>query len=144
MRITDFSISRWRYLQEQWKLCAVQALVLGLLDEMVIRAAKNAAVEHDNVNEMLTRTCQVRVVVFNLNSLSYQKSLRDFRFKKADVGRIIEMHELGGFTSRNEYPCHPLTGTCLFLQQVSTTVRWVDIQKKLACKAQKCLGCFGN
>lgn len=49
---------------------AAQDLVLEIPDEMVITAAKRAAVEHGNVKKMLTRTREVFCVVFNLNEIS--------------------------------------------------------------------------
>lgn len=142
MRISDFTISRCSYRREQWKLRSVHALVLGLPDEMVITTAQREAVGHGNANMMLTQTRELRCVVFNINALSDQQSLWDFRFKKTDVGRIKEMIEWGGVASQNEYACHPLTGTCLFLQRLATTVLSVYVEKNFGMFSSKMSAVF--
>lgn len=130
MRIVDYSISRCRHRRAVWQTRATEALLLELPEQIVLFAAHKAQKEHSNINLILHRSRYLRSTMFNLNALSEMQSLRDFRFKKADVGRLCEMIDWNGPTTRNQYNCHPLTATCLFLQRLATTVRWYDVEAK--------------
>lgn len=69
-------------------------------------------------------------MLFNQNSQAVHECLLDYRFKKADIGRISYMIEWAGDTARNDYSCPLLTATCIFMKGVETTRRGVDVEKK--------------
>lgn len=120
-----------------WKVRALDAIALDLPPVLIMTAVRKVVIEHKNVTRLLARSSAIRSTVFNLNAFSDHQSLRDFRFKKCDVGRICDMVDWSGVSSRSEYYCHPITAICFTLQRLATTVRWVDMERKFGMHASQ-------
>lgn len=131
MCISDNSISKCRYRngvwqgkRERWKLYCLT--YLRRMSSLYSKTLK----ELSNINFMLYCSDHLHSTMFNLNDLSEQKSLRDFRLKKAYIGRICDMIDWTRPTTGKQYTCHSIYATCLFLQCLVTKTRWYYLDEK--------------
>lgn len=61
------------------------------------------------------RSLIIHSAPFNLDHYSEEQSLHDFRFRKADVGRVCAvMGWTEGRTERSRYVCNAITACCSF------------------------------
>lgn len=97
-----FAISCCRNRREQWKLRDLEALLMECPEELVLDAADNEARELENVKNILTSSHEIRCTVFNLNDVSENKGVGDFRFKNSVVGRVTEFFNWDGVKGRIE------------------------------------------
>lgn len=130
MRITDFRLSKHRAAVKKWRRRAAQALLLELDDELILLALRNERRERLEVRRLKLRSRLIQCTVFNLNALSDQECLENYRFRKADVGRISTLIDWSGRSERNLYRCDPITATCFVLHKLGTAARWADLELK--------------
>lgn len=130
MRITDFRVNKHHAAIKKWRRRAEQAFVLELDDGMVLLAMQHERCERMEVRRLKLRSQLIRSVVFNFNALSEQECVENYRFRKADVGRISTMIDWSGRTKRNLYRCDPMTATCFLLHKLGSCARWADLEEK--------------
>jgi len=68
---------------------------------------------------------------FNFNSFSDSECLRQFRFRKADIVKLINALGLDDnywSTSRNRYMTSGLLTTCVILKRLSSPMNWADLE----------------
>ena len=114
MRIVDYQISKCRRRLALWQERALLALVLEVNDDLVRFDIDRAKEEHENIEKIKLRTRHVRGVYFNLNALSDHQGLKDFRFKKYDIGVLCERFDWPGVSARNKYRSDRITAMCYF------------------------------
>lgn len=101
MRITYYRFNLCRERREVWKRRAIQVHLLDVGDLLVVEAALRANIERQKVLLTVSRSVYIKLCRFNLNIYAGSQFLKDFRFKKANIERIIEMINWVGVTSRN-------------------------------------------
>jgi hypothetical protein len=75
------------------------------------------------------RTRHIASSNFNFNSYSDQSCLRDFRFCRKDVPRLVDVIGwVSGRTRRNRYKCEPLVAICILLRRLAYPCRWSDLE----------------
>lgn len=116
--------------RDAWRRRTLQSLSLDLDDEIVLFALAKANREDGEMRRLLERTRHVCGIQFNLNYLSDQECLVDFRFKKTEVGRIANMIGWTGKTERNGYRCDMISASCIMFQRLSNASRWSDLEKR--------------
>lgn len=94
-----------------------------IYDVIFMHALRRANIYHREVLHMNLRTKYVYIIRFNLNSFSTNQCLKDFSFKKAEVGRIIDKMGWSSITRRTPYCYYEVTATFLFMQRLEITVR---------------------
>lgn len=97
--------------------------VIGLHDLQTCKRISWRKVLHINV-----RTRHVCSIQFNINSISDNQCLKDLSFKKAEVGRNIDMIVWSCIKKRNKYRYDEATTTYLFMQRLACTVRWSNVE----------------
>lgn len=102
MRIAGFTITKCKNRQDVWRRRTIEVFLLVLDDVIVMHALQRANIYCGEVLRMNPRTRHVCSIQFNLNSISDNQYLKDFRFKKAKVGRIIDMIGLSDKTNCNK------------------------------------------
>lgn len=93
--------------------------------------------EHKDVTGLLARTSAIRSTVLNLNASSERHGLRDFQFKKCDLGRILDIVAWSEVLSHNKYSWNHITAICFTLKRLATTVRWVDRKRAFGMDASQ-------
>lgn len=56
--------------------------------------------------------------------------MKDFRFKKAEIGVLCEELDWPGLSARNEYRCNRTTAMSLFLFRLATNCSWYEQEIK--------------
>ena len=90
MCIMDYQISKCRRRLALWQKRALLAIFLEVNDDLVRFAIDRAKELQENIEKLKLRMRHVRGVYFNLNELSDHQCLKDFRFKKGDIGVLCE------------------------------------------------------
>lgn len=130
MRIVDFQISKCRRRLSLWQHRVLLAVALDVDEVLVTVALDRVRRERRNIDRLKIRTRQVQGVYLNLNALSDYQCLKDFRFRKADIGGLCERFSWPGISARNEYRCDRVTAMCSFLFRLATNCRWYDHELK--------------
>lgn len=130
MRIADYQISKCKRRRSLWRR-RLHTAVVHDLDDIFVRAAATFIIREDReISKLKLRTRHVQSVYFNINILSDQQCLGDFRFKKQDIGSLCERVGWSGVSHRNEYSCDQITAFCSFLFRLATNCRWYDHELK--------------
>lgn len=69
---------------------------------------------------------------FNFNSFSEASCLSLFRFRKADLIRVVRLigwPQEKVHTSRNRYSVSPILACCVMLRRIATPARWRDLEE---------------
>lgn len=90
MRIANFNLEKQKNGREVWKRRAILSLALDLPDDVVLAAVRKAEEHGGNVDKLLARTRTATGARFNLYSIPEQQCLRDYRFKRKEVGLLAE------------------------------------------------------
>lgn len=130
MRIYDFKLYKHRRELRKWVRRTAQSILLDLDYGTVAIAQRCERIHRLEVHRLKLRSTLISHASFNLNSISEQEALENYRFRKRDVVRISEMMAWNGKTERNEYRCHPLTSACFVLHKLGTCARWADLEEK--------------
>lgn len=78
----------------------------------------------------------VRQIHFNLNIFSTELSLRLFRFRPSELGRVSTIVSFSGVTKRRRYRCDPITATCIMLRRLAFPCRWIDLEYTFGMSVQ--------
>lgn len=130
MRIADFKLHMHMKAAKKWRRRTAQALLLELGSEVVALARRNEVRHRNEIRSLKQRSRIISATNFNLNSLSEQECLENYRFKKRDVAYIAEKIGWDGRTQRNIYRLDPLTATCIMLHKLGSSARWADLELK--------------
>lgn len=101
---------------------------LDVGEEATVQAVMKANENYVQVKLLMRRTKFIRGITFNFNILSEKACLTDYRFKRSDIARIMNMVQWCESTERNRYRCDIMTATCIFLHRLDSTVLWYDIE----------------
>lgn len=137
MHQKDFALNSTIRKLEKWKFAAEFALSQGLSEELVVKAMDKAKEEHENVKKMMVRKSHIQAVYFNLNTMSEQQQLKDFRFLLPEIRKISETLDWNGVTSRNLYACESTLACSIFLFRLATNGRWYDCESKFGMHSSK-------
>ncbi|PXF47633.1 hypothetical protein BWQ96_02612 [Gracilariopsis chorda] len=129
VRQTDYSIGAARIRVQS---CVRHVFLANQLEEdpalllALWRRFKRAKSDLRNIRDRLHR---IRNYTFNINALSEEQCLHDFRFRRNDIGRISriigwQLHH----TSRNRYQCDAVTAACILFKRLSCTHTWYDME----------------
>lgn len=77
---------------------------------------------------LMCRSIEVSGSSFNLNIYTDEICLRDFRFRKHEVGTIMGIVNWNGATKRNRYACDEISATFLLLRRLYYPCRWTDLE----------------
>lgn len=76
------------------------------------------------------RSMEISMARFNLNIYSEEDCFRLFRFRRKDIGRIVELCAWdAGRTKIHGYVVDPVTAVCVVLRKLSFPTRWKDVEK---------------
>ena len=128
MGVTDYNLRnlRFRIQRSRFHLQFSRGLFpltyrLGLLRQL----------RNDKGNLILraSTTMHIYSAAFNLNSLSDEQCLEDFRDRRQEIHQVLPIIGWEGpRTSRNEYKCDSITAVCIFTGRLVSPCRWVYLE----------------
>lgn len=128
MRISDYGLGcvrkRLRRLRRKVSLFLALDVDLAVMGTTVRRWRRTK----QDLRRLLRRKRDVKTTYFNVNVFSIEESLRLFRFRPSELGRVSNVIDFSGPTERRRYRCTPLTATCIILRRLAYPSRWVDLE----------------
>ena len=104
--------------------------------ELQLQACKRLKAARVDVLNINARAHTITNFYFNLNSYSDEQALHYFRFRKQDIARICRaMGWTSGTTKRSRYSCDPITGCCIVLKRLASTVTWFDLETSFGMRS---------
>ena len=100
---------------------------LSLVDKVVLvrnyrRAQREAAISLD-------RQRRIRVTSFKLNAFSSQECLSLFRFRPADLGRLVDLLQIDVLFPRTRFSVGSIECFAIVLRRLASPARWVDLEE---------------
>ena len=95
--------------------------------------ARKTQEAHGELLRSARRSVLIRSSSFNLNFISEEECLSNFRFRRAEIGRIALL--LGGpgllirqLSSRSRRSFNSIEATCIILRRLASPCRWSDLE----------------
>jgi hypothetical protein len=107
--------------------------------------------EEEELRKLLTRRSRLMMRSFNLQEWSQDGSVRNFRFRSADISQITKLltwpvecmtADARVRTQRKRYTFDPEEGLCIVLARLSTVGRWREMEQILFRSAGACCEIF--
>lgn len=98
-------------------------------EEMLLMCYKRLREARRDLKKMEVRASQISSAIFNLNTYSEEEAFRLFRFRRRDIGKIVQLCGwAGGRTKRSGYDVDAVTAVCVVLRKLSYPTRWKDVE----------------
>lgn len=81
-----------------------------------------------DMRKVTTRRRHIFITHFNINIFSTEESLRLFRFRPHEIGKVAEVMDFRGQTVRRRYRCDRVTAACIVLRRLASPCRWYDLE----------------
>lgn len=142
MRLTDSSIGKVRRRRRSLRFRLLLGLSIKSTPEVYYALRRCTRITND-ILRIMRGVRNIRSVTFNLNFYSYEQSLRDFRFRPHEIGRIDNVI---GFHAENKkrcgYCCDLVTAACIFMRLLASPCRFHDLEDTFGMRYYVLLGVF--
>lgn len=81
-----------------------------------------------DMRKLTTRRMHIFLTNFNLNIFSTEESLRLFRFRPHELGKVSDVMDFRGQTVSRRYRCDRVTACCIVLRRLASPCRWYDLE----------------
>lgn len=129
MRQTDFTLAKVSRRLRRKRQLLHAAVVADIDEDAIYRLDRHRQQLKKDKANVVSRMLHIKTKCFNINVFSDEESLKNFRFRRHEIGRLSELVSFTqGITKRCQYACDAVTAACIVARRLAAPCRWYDVE----------------